>query len=130
MGRIVAIVTAFSLSSVSPAIAFPVTAKDLEQQCSKNTALCFGYLLGILDGHLSWRTTTAAYKRLYPPSGEEMNDPVLRWSLPHYCLPSKVTVSQIQQITMNYLKQHPDMLDGHAERLINEALNSAFPCRR
>jgi len=111
-------------------MAFPVMSKDLEQECMKNSSLCSGYILGILDGHLSWKTTMDAYKRLYPPTSEEMNDPVLRWSLPHYCLPAKVTVSQIQQVTMNYLKEHPDMLGVHAERLINDALNSAFPCRK
>jgi len=124
MNRIVAAVLLLGFTSASHGI----TGNDLQQQCQQDTLLCTGYVRGVFDAHTSWKNTIDVSRKTYPPTQAEQDDAVLRSSQPNYCVPANSTLSQLKQIIVKYLREHPETLHVHAERLINDALNTAFPC--
>ena len=47
-----------------------------------------------------------------------------------YCIPGKVTTSQMIRIVVAYMERHPEELHKDPGRLIRFAINEAFPCTR
>ena len=44
------------------------------------------------------------------------------------CMPSNVTIGQLQAISIKYFNDYPDRLHYTADSLVLDALSKAFPC--
>ena len=77
------------------------TGSELMQHClSAPDNFCGGYIGGVID------TSHALF-----------------------CFPSAVSKRQIINITIMYLRDHPEKLDLYAPGLVIRAMRDAFPCR-
>ncbi len=71
--------------------------------------ICLGYILSVVDTHKTFNVVTKTPK--------------------YFCIPRKVTSGQVQQVTIKYFKDHPEILHNSASSAVLEALNDAFPCK-
>ncbi|HEX2764772.1 MAG TPA: Rap1a/Tai family immunity protein [Allosphingosinicella sp.] len=85
-----------------------LTAKLLSDLCAQDRAACLGYVVGSTD---SWAGALAAAGR-----------PQV------ICIPAGVTNDQITQVTVRYVRAHPEEGGVNAAVVIFAALKSAFPC--
>lgn len=46
----------------------------------------------------------------------------------HFCVDSKVKMSQAAEIVIKYMKDHPEKWHKAGKNLVLDALNKAFPC--
>lgn len=77
------------------------TGNDLMRHCIDSPdSFCAGYIGGVID------TSHALF-----------------------CLPSEVTKREIINITIVFLRDHPDKLGLYAPNLIIKAMRTAFPCK-
>ena len=67
--------------------------------------ICFGYIQGVSD-------TLAV-------SGQKKGI---------YCLPSEVTMGQMMEVVVKYLKDNPGTRHEHSATLIRAAFHDAWPC--
>jgi hypothetical protein len=89
--------------------------RDIEDKTSTWTdGFCLGYISGILDSQSLWDYLVHVGKD-YPQT--------------HYCLPDEATNSQVVQVVLKFLNDHPERLHEPANTLILEALHNAFPCK-
>ena len=115
MARIVAaiLLVVFSLASRAE-----TSGNDLQAACrGRNQSYCLGYIEGATDAQGAWQWIMSTRLR-----------PELEPSAPLYCIPDEVTLDQMQQVVMKYLRDNPASLHRSAEVLIRAALNDAFPC--
>ena len=96
---IVAVVLAASI--VGTAQASLTTGNDLMQHCiTAPDSFCAGYVGGVVD------TSHAMF-----------------------CFPPEVAKRQIINITIMYLRDHPENLELFAPSLVIKAMRAAFPCK-
>ena len=77
------------------------TGDDLMQHCvASPDSFCAGYIGGVID------TSHALF-----------------------CFPPEVTKREIINITIIYLRDHPDMLGLYAPNLVIRAMRATFPCK-
>jgi hypothetical protein len=84
------------------------SGNELLQECTEPpVSLCFGYI-------------------------EAVTDALVRNSLNGYeaCVPQEVTVGQLQNIVVQYLRQDPRDRHLGAIGLVAHAISNAFPCRQ
>lgn len=103
----------FSLLSFSSHAAF-YSGNEILDRCStdegsdhhfQKEAFCMGYLVGVYD---SYEGITIC------PENNANN----------------ITVGQLQLISVKYMREHPEKLNGSAIDLIERGLNQAFPCKK
>jgi len=76
---------------------------------SGSTALCVGYVTGVLDGFLSFQS--------WRPS-----------KVNQICLPEAVEAGQAVKMVMKYIDAHPEELHLPAPDIVWAAMHDAFPC--
>jgi hypothetical protein len=69
---------------------------------------CFGYVEGVVDAMGQGRDLVGGRT---------------------YCVPAGITLAQFQEITIQYLREHPTLRNYSAAGIIAEAIEKAFPCR-
>jgi len=91
----------FAVAMAGTAQAKPTTGNDLMQYCiATPDGFCAGYVVGVID------TSYALF-----------------------CFPAEVTKRQIINITIMYLRDHPEKLHLFAPSLVIKAMRAAFPCK-
>ncbi|HBE93509.1 MAG TPA: hypothetical protein DDW55_13710 [Gammaproteobacteria bacterium] len=96
-----AVATFLAISMVGTVQASLTTGNDLMQHCiSAPDSFCAGYIGGVID------TSHAMF-----------------------CFPPDATKRQIINITIMYLRDHPEKLDLYAPSLVINAMRAAFPCK-
>ena len=99
MNLIVAAVLVVSMAGIVQAK--PTTGNDLMQHCvATPDGFCAGYVGGVID------TSYALF-----------------------CFPPEATKRQIINITIMYLRDHPEILHLFAPSLVIKAMRAAFPCK-
>lgn len=96
--------------------------KFLEECSSKQNVdwgVCMGYVEGIAD-EISGQTEFTAITSL---DGKKTK--IYR---PRACIRSEVTASQIRDIALKWVTDHPETRDWDANALVSTALAAAFPC--
>lgn len=113
IGKVAKLIAAGCLSlaamSVSAQGVTYYTGNQLMEWNSSNTALdrgrFMGYVVGIVDAKSTgWESTRLS------------------------CVPSGVTVGQLQEVVHKYLKQNPQEWHLEADLLVTFAMMEAFPC--
>jgi hypothetical protein len=105
--------TAFFFAMGTPANADPYTATGNQlltlcvEQNGFSQGICYGYAMGIADYYLS--SQVPEHLRI--------------------CISSEVTRKQIADVTIAYLKSHPEKRHYIAAGIVWEALHNAFPCK-
>jgi len=46
------------------------------------------------------------------------------------CMPSGISVKQVNQVVFNYMKSHPESWNQSADQLVVAALNATWPCSK
>ena len=92
----------------APAIPTRVTAKMLSDLCAQDRGACLGYIIGSTD---SWASAMAAAGR-----------PQV------ICIPPGASNDQITQMTVRYIRAHPEEAGSNAAVVVFAALKSTFPC--
>jgi len=96
-----AVATFLAISMVGTVQASLTTGNDLMQHCiSAPDSFCAGYIGGVID------TSHAMF-----------------------CFPPDATKRQIINITIMYLRDHPEKLGLYAPSLVINAMRAAFPCK-
>ena len=96
-----AVAAFLAISMVGTVQASLTTGNDLMQHCiAAPDSFCAGYIGGVID------TSHAMF-----------------------CFPSDATKRQIINITIMYLRDHPEKLDLYAPSLVINAMRAAFPCK-
>lgn len=113
MIRALALVSGLVLASHCLAM----TGNELASRCSEGAspqddAYCLGYFDGFVDGDLVGRYSAP---RPIPAS---------------FCPPSTITLGQVRNVVLRYLKENPAQTHKMALELVADALKQAFPCRR
>lgn len=72
-------------------------------------ASCVGYVVGLID----WEYAVAVSQRAKPA----------------FCVKDGMTVQQVVDIVINYLKAHPELRHHNGAWIAGEALRQAVPCR-
>ncbi|WP_139751049.1 Rap1a/Tai family immunity protein [Aeromonas media] len=112
MFRLIPLAIVFSLLSFSSHAVF-YSGNDILDRCSSDerndnhfqiNAFCMGYLVGVYD---SYEGITIC------PENNAKN----------------ITIGQLQLISVKYMREHPEKLNGPAIDLIEQGLNQAFPCK-
>lgn len=99
---------------IYPAVSFGIqTGNDLLAECSEELhssrlSSCLGYLQGLDHSH----NTFLWWKQLKEPQ---------------YCIPDGVTVGQLRDIVLKYLKERPEELHLEPSGLALNAWITAFP---
>jgi hypothetical protein len=92
----------------------PTTGNELLEWCQSGdtwqTGRCYGYVIGVAD------LQTMVGKAL----------PENRQS----CIAEGMTVGQIVEVAIKYLKQHPEERHFNASVLMVKAIAEAFPCQQ
>ena len=80
------------------------SGNELKTQCNSSQLLdqgvCFGYVTAVADINTKQKV----------------------------CMPSNVTIGQLQAISIKYFNDYPDRLHYSADSLVLDALSKAFPC--
>jgi len=79
-----------------------------KQEGSFGSAYCMAYIAAVSDSHDTWVNWGYIPKRT--------------------CTPEKVTVGQLELVTVKYLEENPQELHLGASSLVLNALTLAFPC--
>ena len=121
------ILAMFFLWSVAPAAAL-VGGEQLAQNCKggepcQRPIECISFIVGVRDGIL-WGVSRGIY--LSAPTSGSVYEKAVR--LAGYCEPEGVTVSQIVEVAVKYVADHPKRVHEPAAELIRNALADAFPC--
>lgn len=97
----ICLVAALTIAMAGNVHARLTTGKDLMQHCiAAPDNFCAGYIGGVID------TSHALF-----------------------CFPSEVSKRKIINITIMYLRDHPEKLELYAPNLVIRAMRDAFPCR-
>ena len=73
--------------------------------------LCMGYITGVLDG-----ANTAPIPKNCPAPAS------------YWCIPKGVTLGQIQEVVVKYLKDHPEIRHQPSNGLIENAVLAVWSC--
>ncbi|WP_324042048.1 Rap1a/Tai family immunity protein [Aeromonas caviae] len=112
MFRLIPLAIVFSLLSFSSHAGF-YSGNEILDRCSSDErsdnhfqkdAFCMGYLVGVYD----------SYEGITICPGNNANN---------------ITIGQLQLISVKYMREHPEKLNGSAIDLIEQGLNQAFPCK-
>jgi len=110
----VSLATAFLIAIETPANADPynLTGNDLLMQCEEPNAyfaqgMCYGYVLSVADVYLA----------------SQVPEPL------RICMGSGVTRKQLVDVTVAFLRSHPEERHYIAAGIVWEALHNAFPCK-
>jgi Rap1a immunity proteins len=105
VGAVVATMVSFH------AYAETFSGNELLAKCSSHDAglelSCSTYFLGLLDGHALWKVSSDA---------------------PVACIPQQVSVGQVLDVGVRYLKAHPEIRHRSAAFLLRDAFKEAWPC--
>jgi hypothetical protein len=86
-----------------------VTGNKLFDYCRERSESCTSYIAGVTDSLLMVDIT--------------MNKHIV-------CIPDNVLLGQTVDVTMNYLRSHPEGRQFSAASLVIVALSKAFPCNK
>jgi hypothetical protein len=92
-----------------------LTGMDLYNWCNSQDeqikTACLGYVNGFVDGYVMGQEGMQTYKQ------------------PLICLPSGVSVGQMQLITQKAMRDHPELLNQTANAIMLKALLDAYRCK-
>ena len=98
------------------------TAAQLLENCkdalANNETAGAGVCLGFVGGTWEAANMVNAIRRFDPNCFE----------LPSYCIPNGVTLGQMVQVVVKYIKQHPENLHNKASIVSLNAMRTAWPC--
>jgi hypothetical protein len=109
------LIAGFLLLGIADAKA-DATANQLARACAEypsqtdGSALCLGYISGVLDAY-------RAINKLLPSSGRL------------FCITSSATPEAIVQVVKDDLLRHPEKLSMQAASVVLDAIAEAFPCK-
>src|SRR3954468_20519847 len=85
------------------------SGRVLSGLCDANRDACLAYVVGAVDAYIAtlWVSGTR---------------------LP-FCIPAGVTNEQLTQVSLRYLRIHPERIDANAATLVVLALRDAYPCQ-
>jgi hypothetical protein len=99
--------------SAAPAAAQSVparaTAGVITRVCNENQAACLTYVVGSLDAFVA---AMAAFRR--PAT---------------ICIPPAVTNNQLMQVSVAYLRAHPEAASANGAEIVIAAIHRAYPCQ-
>lgn len=118
-----------------------LTGDEFQRLCDSDRGYCQGYVQGVLDTRSSWafayerdpahpreKGRSIANKSLVQAEGEKMHPRGLPWIPTRSCAPPWVAPTQLVEMTLRYLADHPEAVHDPADRLIGAAIVAAYPC--
>lgn len=94
-------------------------------ECQKESHYCLGFLEGLAHG--TAQTIDYTVMSIYPDENYDQFD-AHRQSLTMFCIPEKVTMGQMLDVFLKYLKDNPNKRDRTTGHLYMFAMRDAFPC--
>jgi hypothetical protein len=85
------------------------TAGLVARVCNENQAACLTYVVGSLD---AFSAAMAAFGR--PQT---------------VCIPPAITNGQLMQVSVAYLRAHPEVANANGAQIVIGAIHRAYPCR-
>ncbi|WP_140419918.1 Rap1a/Tai family immunity protein [Achromobacter denitrificans] len=92
---------------------------------SFNSGLCFGYIIGMMDG-TSYGISSAWAKASVQSKDVKVSD---LFTISPYCIPEGVTNGQLKDVFIKYLRLNPERRHLLADGLLVNAFAAAYPCR-
>ncbi|MEO0637651.1 MAG: Rap1a/Tai family immunity protein [Pseudomonadota bacterium] len=104
------------------------TAESLLIVCSNENDLgwvagCEGYIFGSVE---TWIEASGAASVLWLWSSGEKER--VRKTVVGFCIPTRMSVKQLTQIVVKYIKANPEEWHEPASYMVREALSNTFPC--
>jgi|SRR5665213_3815897 len=85
------------------------TAGAISRVCNENQAACLTYVVGALD---AFYASMSAFGR--PAT---------------ICIPAAVTNNQLMQVSVAYLRAHPEAANANGAEMVIAAVHRAYPCQ-
>lgn len=124
---------------IAPSLGNAMSGNELLRDCESDNSSarrvgCLSYIQGLLDGHRFGFYQTLAKIAKEPNKTQAENIKIYTGLIEQHasardglCLESNVTLGQLVDVTIKYLKEHPEERHNEAGALTFRALSLAFP---
>jgi hypothetical protein len=126
------VATSLSIAGPADAAAHYLTGNDLYSSCQSpsGSALrygCFSYIQGVVDAEDEEVTLAKVQQAVQ----QGQHQPLYQGATGHFwCIPPEVALSQVVDVVVQFLHDHPAERHAGAAGLVNGALTKAWPCHQ